>query len=111
MGYLWLLEKCIDRSGSASPYCWLQGLNKSRRLGWTPANSNCICSMDAFIAIRLPALATPERNAPVPGSRAAREADEGIPDEVLIARVGEDDKEALALLFRRYAGSVRGVAY
>ena len=28
-----------------------------------------------------------------------------------MTRVGEGDKESLALLFRRYAGSVRGVAY
>jgi len=67
--------------------------------------------MDAFFTIRLPALTTPERDAPAPDARPARDADEGIPDEILIARVGEGDREALALLFRRYAGSVRGVAY
>jgi RNA polymerase sigma-70 factor (ECF subfamily) len=32
-------------------------------------------------------------------------------DEALMAGVGEGDKEALALLFRRYARIVRGVAY
>jgi RNA polymerase sigma-70 factor, ECF subfamily len=32
-------------------------------------------------------------------------------DEALIALIREDDKEALALLFRRYARIVRGVAY
>jgi RNA polymerase sigma-70 factor (ECF subfamily) len=35
-----------------------------------------------------------------------------IPDEVLMARVGDrDDKEALACLFRRYARLVRAVGY
>jgi len=32
-------------------------------------------------------------------------------DERLLALIREDDKEALALFFRRYAGIVRGVAY
>ena len=33
------------------------------------------------------------------------------PDEALVTLVCEGDKEALGLLFRRYAGAVRGVAY
>ena len=42
-----------------------------------------------------------------------RTVDPSIPtsDEALIALIREDDKEALALLFRRYARIVRGVAY
>jgi RNA polymerase sigma-70 factor (ECF subfamily) len=32
-------------------------------------------------------------------------------DERLLALIREDDKEALALFFRRYAGIVRGIAY
>jgi RNA polymerase sigma-70 factor, ECF subfamily len=32
-------------------------------------------------------------------------------DERLLALIREDDREALALFFRRYAGTVRGVAY
>jgi RNA polymerase sigma-70 factor, ECF subfamily len=35
----------------------------------------------------------------------------GITDESLLALINEDDKEALASLFRRYARIVRGVAY
>ena len=34
-----------------------------------------------------------------------------IADEVLMARVGDRDKEALACLFRRYARLVRAVGY
>ena len=34
-----------------------------------------------------------------------------VPDELLMARVCDGDKEALASLFRRYARIVRGVAY
>jgi RNA polymerase sigma-70 factor (ECF subfamily) len=34
-----------------------------------------------------------------------------IPDEVLMARIGDRDKEALACLFRRYARLVRAVGY
>ena len=32
-----------------------------------------------------------------------------LTDEALMARIREDDKEALALLFRRYVGLVRSV--
>ena len=34
-----------------------------------------------------------------------------VPDELLMARICDGDKEALASLFRRYARIVRGVAY
>ena len=34
-----------------------------------------------------------------------------LPDEVLMARIGDRDKEALACLFHRYARLVRSVAY
>ena len=68
--------------------------------------------MDNFVTIRLPALGTSLnqedilRKAPTQGKVTATEPT----DDVLIARICENDKEALALLFRRYARMVRGVA-
>src|SRR5579862_7480954 len=72
--------------------------------------------MDGFVSIRLPALVTPKEQ-----EAAAREpkgqenletsrADEAA-DEVLLARIASGEQNALALLFRRYAGMVRRVAY
>jgi RNA polymerase sigma-70 factor (ECF subfamily) len=68
--------------------------------------------MDNFVTIRLPALGTTVhkeetvRETPTQGRVPATE----LTDDVLIARICEGDKEALALLFRRYARIVRGVA-
>ena len=46
---------------------------------------------------------TVTRNRPIP--------QDGVSDELLMARLCEGDKDALASLFRRHAGIVRGVAY
>jgi RNA polymerase sigma-70 factor (ECF subfamily) len=68
--------------------------------------------VDSLITIRLPALRSPNEKVAdseetVPASLTQREAS----DEALISRLCEGDKDALALLFRRYARTVRGVAY
>jgi len=64
--------------------------------------------VDALFAIRMPAL--------VPAEEAGRQTETPPApmqptDEALLAAIGDGDQEALALLFRRYARQVRGVAY
>jgi RNA polymerase sigma-70 factor (ECF subfamily) len=68
--------------------------------------------VDAFVTIRLPALARAaeaetEFKTSVQPIAAATESS----DEALLALICEDDKEGLSLLFRRYARIVRGVAH
>jgi len=65
------------------------------------------------VTTRLPSVATQRvesRNADAADRSTLGVGCEG-PDEHLIARVCEGDKEALATLFRRYARIVRGLAY
>jgi len=68
--------------------------------------------MDSFVTIRLPDFAvtgedakagTASTNQPTPTAE--------IPDELLLVQVAQGSREALALLFRRHAPSVRRVAY
>lgn len=71
--------------------------------------------MDAFITIRLPSL-TKESQTDDRDSRSARPtlivaAADHPSDEVLVSRLCGEDREALSLLFRRYARIVRGVAF
>jgi RNA polymerase sigma-70 factor (ECF subfamily) len=67
--------------------------------------------MDAFTTIRLPGLvARIAKETLGSGSTASVESPE-VSDEALMACVCQDDREALASLFRRYARIVRGVAY
>lgn len=65
--------------------------------------------MNGFASIRLSALA-PAKEREAPG-RPESVAPNDTPDETLIARVCNSDREALALLFHRYARIVRGLAY
>src|SRR6202522_3673733 len=70
--------------------------------------------MNSSFAIRLPEIGSPTeenqtRAAPSSIERPAASAE--IADEVLMARVVDGDKEALAGLFRRYARLVRAVGY
>ena len=68
---------------------------------------------DALFPIRLPNLATAaqgETSSRAPAGSVARFGNEPS-DEALIARIYGEDKEALSVLFRRYARVVRGVAY
>ena len=68
--------------------------------------------MNRVVTIRLPALLPTREEGPIlevsPFPTAAASE---VADETLMARVCEEDKEALAFLFRRYARHVRGVAY
>jgi RNA polymerase sigma-70 factor, ECF subfamily len=67
--------------------------------------------MDAFVTLRRPTFAVPD--APTETSREStpKAAEAQISDETLMLQVCEGSREALALLFRRYARVVRGVAY
>lgn len=67
--------------------------------------------MDASVTIRLPALASAQKGRVAAAPVESDSAPAPLSDEALLAHVCEDDKEALALLFRRYARIVRGVAY
>ena len=66
--------------------------------------------MNSSVTIRLPGFAVNDS----PGSEAkvaAPLSDVEACDEALMAQICEGGREALAVLFRRYAGLVRGVAY
>ena len=65
--------------------------------------------MDASTTIRFPTLSVLKAEAPAVDSIVSSANDE-LSDECLMARVGEQGGEALALLFRRYSRLVRGVA-
>ena len=65
--------------------------------------------MNGFASIRLSALA-PAKDRQVTGLEESV-APNDTADETLIAKVCDSDREALALLFHRYARIVRGVAY
>lgn len=68
--------------------------------------------MNPGVTIRLPALLKPDadelprRASPVPAT-----SETEVSDEALMAGVCEGSREALAVLFRRYARIVRGMAY
>jgi RNA polymerase sigma-70 factor (ECF subfamily) len=67
--------------------------------------------MDASIAIRLLGLGTSQRDGPSVDSRCVPEVLESeVSDEALMVRICDGGKEALAILFRRYARLVRTVA-
>jgi RNA polymerase sigma-70 factor, ECF subfamily len=67
--------------------------------------------MNPAVTIRLPSLAMPVEEAQRPPSDPCSVVMPQVSDEALIACICMDDKEALALLFRRYARIVRAVAY
>jgi RNA polymerase sigma-70 factor (ECF subfamily) len=68
--------------------------------------------MNSSITIRLPGLALPNEDGKTlqaPATHPVVEA--GVSDETLMAQLCEGSREALAVLFRRYARAVRSVAY
>lgn len=67
--------------------------------------------MDSFATIRLPAIHPPKEQTTNVEVAIHIPAESNSPDEALISRICGGDKDALAYLFRRYAGVVRGVAY
>lgn len=67
--------------------------------------------MSSSLTTRLPAVATPKETSQTLYGSGQRHGEEGqLSDEALIACACERDKDALACLFGRYAGLVRGVA-
>ena len=68
--------------------------------------------MDASVTFRLPRLAVPENSEPTARVLDTQASLESIgTDEELILQIVKGSREALAVLFRRYARIVRGVAY
>src|SRR5580692_7790588 len=63
--------------------------------------------MDGSITIHLPEVAIGEQK----DRTVERGSEPEFSDEALISKVCLGSREALAVLFRRYAGLVRGVAY
>jgi RNA polymerase sigma-70 factor, ECF subfamily len=67
--------------------------------------------MNPSITIRLPRLAMPAEEAQTKASVSSRVVTPEIPDEVLVLQVCEGSREALAVLFRRYARLIRGISF
>ena len=69
--------------------------------------------MDGVVSIRLPAAINEPNNKDVatPGQQSALVSARELSDEALLADVSKGSREGLAILFRRYAQIVRGVAY
>ena len=69
-------------------------------------------SVDSFVTLRFPALPSTSARQEVPGVSIPDVPATGEPsDENLLRRICENDREALAVMFRRYSGLVRGLAY
>jgi len=66
--------------------------------------------MDGFVTIRLPGIMGTQEKEAVAEVPAPAPAETVQPDEELLVRIATGDQDALALLFRRYAASVRRVA-
>src|ERR1700704_5812802 len=67
--------------------------------------------MDASVTFRFPYLAVPDERLQASSGQTARAFGNETSDEALMALLCSGDQEALALLFRRYASIVRGLAY
>jgi RNA polymerase sigma-70 factor, ECF subfamily len=67
--------------------------------------------MDASVTFRLLPLAVPTQNDQTSGTPTAQSPERETNDEALMLQVREGSREALAVLFRRYARIVRGIAY
>lgn len=63
------------------------------------------------VTARLPGVSVSKGSEPVSVREKQLTIEGEVPDELLMARVCDGDKEALASLFCRYARTVRGVAY
>ena len=67
--------------------------------------------MEASATIRFPALAALNEDRKIPRAQAEHViAEADLPDEILVAQVCEGSREALAILFRRYARLVHTIA-
>lgn len=67
--------------------------------------------MNLSVTARLPGLGTSKESELVRVGEKQPAIQGDVPDELLMVRVCDGDKEALASLFRRYARIVRGVAF
>jgi RNA polymerase sigma-70 factor, ECF subfamily len=67
--------------------------------------------MDASATFRLLPLAVPTQNNQTSGTPSAQSAEGEVNDETLMLQIREGSREALAVLFRRYARIVRGISY
>ena len=68
--------------------------------------------MNSSATIRIPGFAVPtEDHEPSAAPVEVQVVDAAVSDEALIVQICEGNREALAILFRRYARLVRGVAY
>jgi len=67
--------------------------------------------MNPSITIRLPGLALPAEDPQTTASISSSVVASEISDEALMSQVCEGSREALAVLFRRYARLVRGVSF
>lgn len=68
--------------------------------------------MNSSVTIRLPGFAVPAHDSQTPDATVtASVTDTEVSDEALMAQICDGGREALTVLFRRYAGQVRGVAY
>jgi RNA polymerase sigma-70 factor (ECF subfamily) len=67
--------------------------------------------MDASVTVRFPALRLPKPEEKPSDAAKQSPVETVTSDEILIAQICKQNKEALATLFRRYARIIRGVAY
>ena len=67
--------------------------------------------MDASVTFRFPPLSVPDERQQASSGQTAPTSVNETSDEALMALLCSGDQEALALLFRRYASIVRGLAY
>jgi RNA polymerase sigma-70 factor (ECF subfamily) len=68
--------------------------------------------VDSFLTLRFPSLPSSVIREEAPAGPVAEvPGSADISDEDLLDRICSDDRDALAVLFRRYAGFVRGLAY
>jgi len=76
-----------------------------------PVSAGCVATgggLSSSVTTRLPMVSTSTEK---PTAAEGPEANVEVSDEVLMARIGDGDKEGLACLFRRYARLVRAVGY
>jgi RNA polymerase sigma-70 factor (ECF subfamily) len=67
--------------------------------------------MNSSVTLRLPGFGVPADESQASGAATVTVADSGISDEALMSQICDGGREALAILFRRYARLVRGVAH
>jgi RNA polymerase sigma-70 factor (ECF subfamily) len=67
--------------------------------------------MNFLVTIRLPTLSMPSKSRETSVIPASSVIEPEVPDETLMAQICEGSREALAILFRRYARLVRAVSF